>query len=85
MKKTAVTEYDSYLLSAEKRLSRSPIHDILAFDNNDSRLKFRVTIPLVQHLQLTSRQKFRFGLACPDLARPRRNFCLVVNRRFCTS
>ena len=47
--------------------------------------KNRVTIPLVQNLQLTSRQKFRFGLACPGLARPKRNFCLEVNWRFGTS
>ena len=40
---------------------------------------FRVTIPLVQNLQLTTRQKFRFGLACPGLARAKRNFCLEVN------
>ena len=46
---------------------------------------YRVTIPLVKNLQLTSRQKFRFGLACPGLARPKRNFCLEVNWRFCTS
>ena len=26
--------------------------------------------------------KFRFGLACPDLARPKRNFCVDVNWRF---
>ena len=35
---------------------------------------YRVTIPLVQNLQLTSKQKFRFGLALPDLVRPKRNF-----------
>ena len=27
-------------------------------------------------------QKFRFGLACPDLARPKRNFSFDVNGRF---
>ena len=46
---------------------------------------YRVTIQLVQNLRLTSRQKFRFGLVCPGLARPKRNFCLEVNWRFCTS
>ena len=46
---------------------------------------YRVTIPLVQNLQLTSRQKFRFGLACSGLARPKRNFCFEVNGRFGTT
>ena len=44
-----------------------------------------MTIQLVQNLLLTSRQKFRFGLARPGQARPKRNFCLEVNWRFCTS
>ena len=39
----------------------------------------------MQNLQLTSRQKFRFGLARPGQARPKGNFCLEVKRRFCTS
>ena len=30
----------------------------------------------------TSNQKFRFGLAWPGLARPKRNFCFEVNGRF---
>ena len=46
---------------------------------------YRVTIQLVQNLPLTSKQKFRFGLDWPGLARPKRNFCFEVNRRFCTS
>ena len=46
---------------------------------------YRVTEQLVQNLPLTSKQKLRFGLACPSLARPRRNLCFEVNRRFCTS
>ena len=46
---------------------------------------YRVTIPLVLNLLLTSEQKFRFGLACPGLARPKRNFHFEVNRRFWTS
>ena len=37
--------------------------------------KYRVTIQLVQNLLLTSKPKFRFGLVCPGLARPKRNFC----------
>ena len=45
--------------------------------------KYRVTIPLVQNLLLTSKQKFR--LACPGLARPKRNFCFSVNGKFSTS
>ena len=38
------------------------------------RTLYRVTITLVQNLQLTSNQKFRFGLTCPALARPKRHF-----------
>ena len=48
-------------------------------------LKYRVTIPLVQNLLLTSKWKFRFGRASPGQARPKRNFCSEVNRRFKTS
>ena len=44
--------------------------------------KYRVTILFVQNLPLTSDQKFRFGLACLGLARPKRNFSFEVNRRF---
>ena len=44
--------------------------------------KYRVTITLILNLQLSSRQKFRFGLTCPALARPKRKFCLEVNMRF---
>ena len=43
---------------------------------------YRVTIPLVQNFQLTSRQKLRFGLARLGQAKPKRNFCLEVNWRF---
>ena len=42
-------------------------------------------IPHVQNLPLTSKLKFRFGLACLGLSRPIRNFCFEVNRRFWTS
>ena len=42
---------------------------------------YRVTHLLVQNLPLTSKEKFRFGLACPGLARPKRNFSYG---RFCT-
>ena len=35
---------------------------------------YRVTHHIGQNLQLTSKQKFRFGLACPDLARSKRYF-----------
>ena len=45
---------------------------------------YRVTHLLVQNLPLTSKVKFRFGLACPGLARPNRNFTFEVNVRFCT-
>ena len=34
------------------------------------------------NLPLTSKQKFRFGLAWPDLDRPERNLCFDVNGRF---
>ena len=46
---------------------------------------YRVTIQLVQNLLLTSKLKFRFGLARPGQARPKRNFCFEVNGRFCTA
>ena len=36
--------------------------------------KYRVTIPLVQNLLLTSKQKFRFGLACPGQAKTKLEF-----------
>ena len=38
----------------------------------------------MQNLPLTSKVKFRFGLACPGLARQKRNFTFEVNGRFCT-
>ena len=34
------------------------------------------------NLLLTSKQMFRIGLACPDLARPKWNYCFDVNRKF---
>ena len=46
---------------------------------------YRVTNQVVQNLQLTSKQKFRFGLTWPGLDRPKRNFCFEVNGRFCTT
>ena len=39
-------------------------------------LNYRVTRLLVQNLPLTSKVKFRFGLARPGQARPKRNFTL---------
>ena len=62
-----------------------------AFNNNLSRMLknsivfYRVTHQVVQNLLLTSNQKFRFGLAWTDLARPKRNFGFEVNGRFCTT
>ena len=47
--------------------------------------EYRVTHHVVQNLPLTSKQKFLFGLASPDLARRKRNFCFEVNWRFATS
>ena len=46
------------------------------------KLSYRVTHDVDSNLLLTSKQKFRFGLVCPDLARPKQNFCLDVNGRF---
>ena len=47
---------------------------------------YRVTEQLVQNLLLTSKQKFRFGLAWPgDWRGQSRTFPPEVNRRFCTS
>ena len=43
---------------------------------------YRVTHQVVTNLPLTSKQKFRFGLACHGLAKPRRNFSFDVNGRF---
>ena len=43
---------------------------------------YRVTHQVGSNLPLTSKQKFRFGLACPDLARPKRNISFDVNGRF---
>ena len=46
------------------------------------RERYRVTISLVQNLLLTTKQKFRFGLARAGQVRPKRNFCSDVNGRF---
>ena len=43
---------------------------------------YRVTITLVQNLLLTSKQKFRFGLARAGQVRPKWNFWFEVNGRF---
>ena len=43
---------------------------------------YRVTHHVDSNHPLTSKQKFHFGLACPDQARPKRNFCYDFNRRF---
>ena len=43
---------------------------------------YRVTIQLVQNLLLTTKPKFRFGLAWPGLVRPKQNFIFEVNGRF---
>ena len=51
------------------------IHDARA-------LKYRVTITLVQNPLLTSKQKFRFGLARAGQVRPKQNFWFEVNGRF---
>ena len=45
-------------------------------------LVYRVTHLVDSNLPLTSKQKFCIGLACPDLARPKRNFGFYVNGRF---
>ena len=46
---------------------------------------YRVTHQVGSNLPLTSEQKFRFGLACPDLARQKRNFSFNVNGRVWTN
>ena len=46
------------------------------------RRPYRVKHQVGLNLRLTSKEKFRFGLACPDLARQKRNFSLDVNGRF---
>ena len=46
---------------------------------------YKVTHQVVTNLPLTSKQKFRFGLARPGQARPKQNFCFEVNRRFVTA
>ena len=43
---------------------------------------YRVTHQVRQNLLLTSKHKFRFGLASPGYARPKQNLCFDVNRRF---
>ena len=43
---------------------------------------YRVTQHIGSNLQLTSKHKFRFDLACPDLARPKPKFCVDINGRF---
>ena len=46
---------------------------------------YGVAHQVVMNLPLTSKQKFRFGLACLGLARPKWNFCYDVNGRFVTT
>ena len=48
-------------------------------------LLYRVTHQVDLNLPLTSNQKFRFGLARPGQARPKRNFFFEVNGRFWSS
>ena len=43
---------------------------------------YRVTHLLDSNLPLTSKDKLRIALACPDLARPKWNFWFDVKRRF---
>ena len=50
---------------------------------NKLEARYRLTIELVTNLPLTSKQNFR--LAWPVLARPKHNFCYVVNRRLVTT
>ena len=46
---------------------------------------YRATEKLDPNLPLMSKQKFQFGLAYPDLASPKRNFCFDVNGRIGSS
>ena len=68
-------------------VSNEQFHELCEFRKvkNIIYLVYRVNIQLVANLPLTSEQKFRFGLAWPGLARPKRNFCSEVNGRFATS
>ena len=45
---------------------------------------YRMTRLLVQNCPLTSKVKFRFGLARPGQGRPKWNFTFEVNGRFCS-
>ena len=49
------------------------------------KLQYRVAHQVEPNLPLTLKQKFHFGRAWPDLDRPKRNFCVDVNRRFGSS
>ena len=46
---------------------------------------YKVTHHVVRNLPLTSKQKFRFGLARQGQARPKRNFCFDVKWEVLTS
>ena len=45
-------------------------------------LIYRVTHLVDSNLLLTSKPRFRIGLACPDRARTKWNFCFDANGRF---
>ena len=46
------------------------------------RVLYRVTHQFEPNLLLISKRKFCFGLAWPDLDRPKQNFCFDINGRF---
>ena len=48
-------------------------------------IRYRVTQQVVANLPLTSKQKFRFGLAWTGLTRSKQNLCIKVNGRFGTT
>ena len=62
-------------------------YSVLNADKNQKNIAdiiymYRVTHHVGSNLPLTSKHKFRFGQVCPDLARPKRNFCSDVKGRF---
>ena len=75
-----ITDMDTYHIERGDDLDFK-----LARDSNKVGVLYRVTITLVQNLLLTSKQKFRFGLARAGQVRPKRNFWFEVNGRFATT
>ena len=71
-----------FSLECHKHDLFNTIYQIVDMKKSQTHPYYRVTIPLVQNIPLTSKPKFHFGLACPGLARPKWNFCLAFKGRF---